>query len=35
MEVGVGLKDFTISVDGTTYKNSKFFQSLEDKLAKT
>ncbi|MBE7129659.1 IS200/IS605 family element RNA-guided endonuclease TnpB [Bacillus mycoides] len=30
----VGLKDFAILSDGTTYKNSKFFRSLEEKLAK-
>ena len=30
----VGLKDFAILSDGTTYKNPKFFRSLEEKLAK-
>ncbi len=30
----VGLKDFAISSDGTTYKNPKFFRLLEEKLAK-
>jgi len=30
----VGLKDFAILSDGTTYKNPKFFRSLEGKLAK-
>ncbi|PEM36406.1 RNA-guided endonuclease InsQ/TnpB family protein, partial [Bacillus toyonensis] len=30
----VGLKDFAILSDGTIYKNPKFFQSLEEKLAK-
>ncbi|PFN69313.1 transposase, partial [Bacillus cereus] len=29
----VGLKDFAILSDGTTYKNPKFFRSLEEKLA--
>ena len=32
--IGVGLKDFAILSDGTHYENPKFFQSLEDKLAK-
>ncbi|EJQ36480.1 IS605 OrfB family transposase [Bacillus cereus BAG5X1-1] len=30
----VGLKDFAILSDGTIYKNSKFFRTLEEKLAK-
>ncbi len=30
----VGLKDFAILLNGTTYKNPKFFQPLEEKLAK-
>jgi putative transposase len=30
----VGLKDFAILSDGTTYKNPKFFRLLEEKLAK-
>ncbi len=30
----VGLKDFAILSDGTTYENPKFFRSLEEKLAK-
>ncbi|WP_142345967.1 RNA-guided endonuclease InsQ/TnpB family protein, partial [Bacillus toyonensis] len=30
----VGLKDFVILSDGTTYKNPKFFRSLEEKLVK-
>ncbi len=30
----VGLKDFAILSDGTTYKKPKFFRSLEEKLAK-
>ncbi|MDA1521571.1 transposase, partial [Bacillus cereus] len=30
----VGLKDFAILSDGKTYKNPKFFRSLEEKLAK-
>lgn len=30
----VGLKDFAILSDGTTYKNPKFFRSLEEELAK-
>ena len=30
----VGLKKFPILSDGTTYKNSKFYRSLEEKLAK-
>lgn len=30
----VGLKDFAILSDGTTYKNPKFFRSLEEKLVK-
>ncbi|TKI79689.1 RNA-guided endonuclease InsQ/TnpB family protein, partial [Bacillus mycoides] len=30
----VGLQDFAILSDGTIYKNSKFFRSLEEKLAK-
>ncbi|EJP83793.1 hypothetical protein IC3_05096 [Bacillus cereus VD142] len=32
--IDVGLKDFAILSDGTTYKNPKFFRSLEEKLAK-
>ncbi|WHS75889.1 transposase [Bacillus cereus] len=32
--IDVGLKDFVILSDGTPYKNSNFFQSLEDRLAK-
>jgi len=32
--IDVGLKDFAILSDGTTYKNPKFFWSLEEKLAK-
>ncbi|WP_416135254.1 hypothetical protein [Bacillus thuringiensis] len=32
--IGVELKDFAILSDGTPYKNSKFFQLLENKLAK-
>ncbi|HHL0974585.1 TPA: RNA-guided endonuclease TnpB family protein, partial [Bacillus cereus] len=32
--IDVGLKNFAILSDGTTYKNSKFFRSLEEKLAK-
>ncbi len=32
--IDVGLKDFAILSDGTHYENSKFFRSLEDKLAK-
>ncbi len=32
--MNVGLKDFAIFSDGTTYKNPKFFQLLEEKLAK-
>jgi putative transposase len=31
----VGLKDFAILSDGTTYKNPKFFRLLEEKLAKS
>ncbi|EEM79985.1 Transposase, IS605 OrfB [Bacillus thuringiensis serovar huazhongensis BGSC 4BD1] len=30
----VGLKDFAILSDGTTYQNPKFFRTLEEKLAK-
>ena len=30
----VGLKDFAMLSDGTTYKNPKFFRLLEEKLAK-
>ncbi|EOO70959.1 IS200/IS605 family element RNA-guided endonuclease TnpB [Bacillus mycoides] len=30
----VGLKDFAILSEGTTYKNPKFFRTLEEKLAK-
>lgn len=32
--VDLGLKDFAILADGTTYKNNRYFQSLEQKLAK-
>lgn len=32
--VDVGLKDFVILSDGTTYANPKFFRTLEEKLAK-
>ncbi|EOP67912.1 IS200/IS605 family element RNA-guided endonuclease TnpB [Bacillus cereus] len=32
--IDVGLKDFAILSDGTTYKNPKFFRILEGKLAK-
>ncbi|EJV55814.1 IS200/IS605 family element RNA-guided endonuclease TnpB [Bacillus cereus] len=32
--IDVGLKDFSILSDGTTYKNPKFFRTLEEKLAK-
>lgn len=32
--IDVGLKDFAILSDGTTYENPKFFRSLEKKLAK-
>ncbi|SPT76115.1 transposase [Bacillus cereus] len=32
--MNVGLKDFAILSDGTTYKNPKFFRSLEEKLVK-
>ncbi|RFB09412.1 transposase [Bacillus sp. OE] len=32
--IDVGLKDFAILSDGTIYKNSKFFRTLEEKLAK-
>ncbi|PGV52908.1 transposase [Bacillus cereus] len=32
--IDVGLKDFVILSDGTTYKNHKFFRALEEKLAK-
>ena len=32
--VDVGLKDFAILSDGTTYSNPKFFRTLEEKLAK-
>lgn len=33
--VDVGLKDFAVLSDGTTYANPKFFRTLEGKLAKT
>lgn len=33
--IDVGLKDFAILSDGTTYTNPKFFRTLEEKLAKT
>lgn len=32
--IDVGLKDFAILSDGTTYNNPKFFRTLEKKLAK-
>ncbi|AIE60268.1 transposase [Bacillus methanolicus MGA3] len=32
--VDVGIKDFAILSDGTTYSNPKFFRSLGEKLAK-
>ncbi|BBW97362.1 hypothetical protein GsuE55_21950 [Geobacillus subterraneus] len=32
--IDVGLKDFAILSDGTTYANPKFFRKLEEKLAK-
>ncbi|MEY8350640.1 IS200/IS605 family element RNA-guided endonuclease TnpB [Bacillus cereus] len=32
--IDVGLKDFAILSDGTTYKNPRFFRILEEKLAK-
>jgi putative transposase len=32
--VDVGLKDFAILSDGTTYSNPKFFRTLEEKLAR-
>ena len=32
--IDVGLKDFAILSDGTTYSNPKFFRRLEEKLAK-
>ena len=32
--IDVGLKDFAILSDGTTYTNPKFFRTLEEKLAK-
>ena len=32
--IDVGLKDFVILSDGTTYSNPKFFRTLEEKLAK-
>ncbi len=32
--IDVGLKDFAILSDSTTYKNPKFFRTLEEKLAK-
>jgi putative transposase len=32
--VDVGIKDFAVLSDGTTYFNPKFFRSLEEKLAK-
>jgi putative transposase len=33
--IDVGLKDFAILSNGTTYANPKFFRKLEEKLAKT
>lgn len=32
--IDVGLKDFAILSDGTTYANPRFFRTLEEKLAK-
>ncbi|MEN1939022.1 IS200/IS605 family element RNA-guided endonuclease TnpB [Paenibacillus sp. 102] len=32
--IDVGLKDFAILSEGTTYKNPKFFRTLEEKLTK-
>ncbi|WML26793.1 IS200/IS605 family element RNA-guided endonuclease TnpB [Neobacillus sp. OS1-33] len=32
--IDIGLKDFAILSDGTTYSNPKFFRTLEEKLAK-
>ncbi|MCZ0754493.1 IS200/IS605 family element RNA-guided endonuclease TnpB [Anoxybacillus sp. J5B_2022] len=32
--IDVGLKDFAVLSDGTTYSNPKFFRKLEEKLAK-
>lgn len=32
--IDVGLKDFAILSDGTTYRNPKFFRTLEEKLVK-
>lgn len=32
--IDLGLKDFAILSDGTTYENPKFFRKLEEKLAK-
>ena len=32
--IDVGLKDFAILSDRTTYSNPKFFRTLEEKLAK-
>ena len=32
--VDLGLKDFAILADGTTYKNNRYYKSLEQKLAK-
>ncbi|WP_140417553.1 RNA-guided endonuclease TnpB family protein, partial [Bacillus cereus] len=32
--IDVGLKDYAILSDGITYKNPKFFRTLEEKLAK-
>ncbi|MDR7077285.1 putative transposase [Neobacillus niacini] len=32
--IDVGLKDFAVLSDGTTYSNPKFFRTLEEKLAK-
>jgi putative transposase len=32
--IDLGIKDFAILSDGTTYSNPKFFRSLEEKLAK-
>ncbi|ETT85971.1 IS200/IS605 family element RNA-guided endonuclease TnpB [Bacillus mycoides] len=32
--IDVGLKNFAVLSDGTTYKNPKFFRTLEEKLAK-
>ncbi|WP_394237309.1 IS200/IS605 family element RNA-guided endonuclease TnpB [Niallia oryzisoli] len=33
--IDVGIKDFAILSNGTTYPNRKFFRTLEEKLAKT